>query len=54
VPFEGSERLVRAWTGSRLIEGPGLGHGAITRDPSVIESAVAFVAEPALEPARSG
>ena len=53
VPFEGSERLVRAWKGARLIEAPGLGHGTITRDPSVIEPAVAFVKEPALEPAGS-
>lgn len=51
VPIEGSERLVRAWTGSELIEAPGLGHGGITRDPSVIERAVAFVSEPALKPA---
>jgi pimeloyl-ACP methyl ester carboxylesterase len=47
VPFEGSERLVRAWQGARLIEAPELGHGAITRDESVIESAVAFASEPA-------
>lgn len=53
VPFEGSERLVRAWRGSNLIEVPGLGHGAITRDPSVIERAVTFVAEPALKPAST-
>lgn len=53
VPFEGSERLVRGWTGSRLIEAPGLGHGTITRDPSVIERAVAFVSEPVREPAAS-
>lgn len=53
VPFEGSERLVRAWTGSRLIEAPELGHGAITRDPSVIERAVAFIKEPAAKPAAS-
>ncbi|HEV3471745.1 MAG TPA: alpha/beta fold hydrolase [Actinomycetota bacterium] len=53
IPFEGSERLIRAWAGSRLIEAPGLGHGAITRDPSVIERAVAFVTEPAREPAAS-
>ena len=45
VPFEGSERLVRAWDGSRLIEAPGLGHGAITRDPSVIDRAVRFIAQ---------
>lgn len=51
VPFEGSQRLVRAWRASRLMEAPGLGHGAITRDPSVIESAVAFVSAPAREPA---
>ena len=48
VPFEGSERLVRTWTSAELVEAPGLGHGTITRDPSVIERAVAFVAEPAL------
>lgn len=53
VPFEGSERLVWAWTGARLIEVPGLGHGPITRDPSVIERAVAFVTEPARESAAS-
>lgn len=50
VPFEGSKRLARAWRGSSLIEAPGLGHGAITRDPAVIERAVAFVAEPSLSP----
>jgi pimeloyl-ACP methyl ester carboxylesterase len=49
VPFEGSERLVGAWSGSRLIETPGLGHGSITRDPSVIERTVELVAEPALK-----
>lgn len=54
VPFMGSERLVRAWPGSTLIEAPGLGHGTITRDPSVIERVVAFVTEPALEAATSG
>ena len=48
VPFEGSERLVRTWRAARLIETPELGHGTITRDPSVIERAVTFVAEPAL------
>ncbi len=53
VPFVGAERLVRAWTGSTLIEAPGLGHGAITRDPSVIERAVGFVAEPVLEATAS-
>jgi pimeloyl-ACP methyl ester carboxylesterase len=51
VPFEGSERLVRAWTGSRLIEAPELGHGTITRDDSVIERAVEFVRGPVREPA---
>ena len=53
VPFEGSERLTRAWTGSRLVEAPELGHGAITRDPSVIARAVAFVTEAAEEPTAS-
>ncbi|MGH2805647.1 MAG: alpha/beta fold hydrolase [Actinomycetota bacterium] len=53
VPFVGSERLVDAWTRSNLIEAPGLGHGAITRDPSVIERAVASVKEPALQAATS-
>ncbi|HVL33453.1 MAG TPA: alpha/beta hydrolase family protein [Actinomycetota bacterium] len=43
VPFAGSEKLVRAWAGSKLIPAAGLGHGAITRDPAVIEAAVAFV-----------
>ncbi len=43
VPFEGAQRLVRAWRGSELVETPGLGHGAITRDTAVIERAVAFV-----------
>lgn len=50
VPFVGTERLVRAWRGSTLVEAPGLGHGAITRDASVIERAVAFLAEPTLRP----
>jgi pimeloyl-ACP methyl ester carboxylesterase len=49
VPFEGSERLVGAWSGSELIKTPGLGHGAITRDSSVIGRTVKFVAEPALK-----
>lgn len=43
VPFAGSERLVRAWAGSQLVAAPELGHGAITRDPLVIEDAVAFI-----------
>lgn len=45
VPFEGSARLVRAWASSQLIETPGLGHGTITRDPSVIDRSVKFVKE---------
>lgn len=49
VPFDGSQRLVRAWRGARLIETPDLGHGPITRDPSVIETAVAFLSVPARE-----
>ena len=48
VPIDVSRSLEGVWKGSRLVEAPGLGHGAITRDPSVIEQAVAFVAEPAL------
>ena len=48
VPFAVSESLERVWKGSRLVEAPGLGHGAITRDPTVIDQAVAFAAEPAL------
>lgn len=43
VPFEGSERLVRTWHGATLVEADGLGHGTITRDPSLIETAVRFV-----------
>lgn len=52
VPFAGSERLARAWSGSQLIEAPGLGHGAVTRDPAVIERAVAFVADSTVQRAR--
>lgn len=47
VPFEGSERLQRVWTASTLIEAPGLGHGAITREDWVVRQAAAFVSEPA-------
>lgn len=50
VPFAGSERLERVWTGSKLVEAPGLGHGTITRDPLVVGRAVAFVSERALRP----
>jgi pimeloyl-ACP methyl ester carboxylesterase len=46
VPFAGSQRLVGAWRSSMLITTPGLGHGAITRDPSVVERVVAFLAQP--------
>jgi pimeloyl-ACP methyl ester carboxylesterase len=53
VPFEGSRSLVRAWRAAELIEVPGLGHGAITRDPAVIERAVRFVSEAALDRATS-
>lgn len=53
VPFEGSERLVRAWEGAELIEAPGLGHGSITRDPAVIERAVAFLRDATPKPAAS-
>lgn len=49
VPIEGARRLVRAWTASELIETSGLGHGAIIRDPAVIERAVAFVSDPTLQ-----
>ena len=51
VPFEGSERLVSGWRGAKLIETPGLGHGAITRDDSVIDSAVGFIDEAVREAA---
>ena len=53
VPFEGSERLENVWKGSKLIPAPGLGHGAITRDPSVIEQAVGFVSEASVPVSRS-
>ena len=43
VPFDGSQRLVRAWNGAELIETPGLGHGTITRDQGVIDRAVGFI-----------
>ena len=50
VPLEGSKNLVREWKGARLIEVPGLGHGTITRDPSVIETAVEFSANQLEQP----
>lgn len=49
VPIAGAQRLVRAWSGSELIETPDLGHGAIIRDPAVIESAVSFLSDPSLQ-----
>ncbi len=53
VPFAGSERLVRAWQGAELIETPGLGHGHITRDPSVIARAVDFISGASARPERA-
>ena len=44
VPMAGSQRLVKSWKHSELIETPGLGHGAISRDENVIGRAVGFVA----------
>ncbi len=44
VPFEGSVPLADAWSSAELIETPGLGHGAITRDPDVLERAASFIA----------
>jgi pimeloyl-ACP methyl ester carboxylesterase len=43
VPFIGSQRLVTAWKTSELVETPGLGHGAITRDEEVIDRTVGFI-----------
>ena len=42
VPFEFSAKISDAWTGSRLIEAPSLGHKRILRDPGVIARAVDF------------
>jgi pimeloyl-ACP methyl ester carboxylesterase len=51
VPLKGSEDLIRGWRGAKLIEAPGLGHGTITRDDSVIEAVRAFLTNPSQEPA---
>lgn len=45
IPFVGSQRLVKAWGGSELVETPGSGHGAITRDKRVLDRAVGFIQE---------
>jgi len=42
VPFEFSTKIANAWTGSRLVEAPSLGHKRILRDPAVIAAAVEF------------
>ena len=42
VPFEFSARMASAWTGSRLVPAPALGHKRILRDPETIGAAVEF------------
>jgi pimeloyl-ACP methyl ester carboxylesterase len=43
VPFEGSRTLAARWPAAELVEVPGAGHGAITRDAEVIERAADFI-----------
>lgn len=43
VPFEGSRRLVESWPVAELVQARGVGHGAITRDPVIIERVVWFM-----------
>ena len=43
-PWVGGARLVELWPNSRLVTTEGLGHRRILREPSVIEEAVAFIA----------
>ena len=45
VPYRHAEEIVSAWPGARLLATDGLGHRAILRDPSVVGSTVAFLAE---------
>jgi pimeloyl-ACP methyl ester carboxylesterase len=45
VPYRHAEELAAAWPGARLLATDGLGHRAILRDPSVVRSTVAFLAQ---------
>jgi pimeloyl-ACP methyl ester carboxylesterase len=42
VPFEYAERMAAAWSGSRLVPAPSLGHKRILRDPETIGAALDF------------
>jgi len=44
VPIAHGERIVEAWSGSRLVRTSGLGHRAILRDPAVVRHTVEFLA----------
>jgi len=46
IPHSEGVELAEAWTDGRLITATGLGHHRILRDPTVIETAVAFISEP--------
>lgn len=45
VPYRHAEEIVAAWPGARLLATEGLGHRAVLRDPSVVESTARFLAE---------
>jgi pimeloyl-ACP methyl ester carboxylesterase len=45
VPYRHAEEIVAAWRGARLLATEGLGHRALLRDPAVVASTAAFLAE---------
>jgi pimeloyl-ACP methyl ester carboxylesterase len=45
VPYRHAEEIVAAWAGARLLATEGLGHRAVLRDPAVVASTAAFLAE---------
>lgn len=45
VPYRQAQEIAAAWPGARLLATDGLGHRAILRDPAVVRSAVAFLAQ---------
>ena len=47
VPFRNAQEIAAAWPGARVLATDGLGHRALLRDPTVVRSAVAFLAKAA-------
>jgi pimeloyl-ACP methyl ester carboxylesterase len=45
VPYRQAEEVAAAWPGARVLATEGLGHRAILRDPLVVQSAAAFLAQ---------